>query len=92
MNAAQIVRAAMPMADDATIGHILWGRTAYPFCGPEDFARKLFKAASAWSRATAKRIRLCELCHRVARPGQWDCQHCHDALERIRAEDHSASI
>lgn len=79
----------MPMADDATIGHVLWGRTDYPFGGPDDFARKLYRAASRWSRCVAKRIRLCELCDRIARPGDWTCQHCDDALERIRANHES---
>ena len=86
IDAAKIVRAAIPLADDATISHVLWARTAYPFCGPEDFARKLYRAASRWARACAKRTRLCELCDRIARPGAWDCQECADALERNRAE------
>ena len=91
MNALRIVRAAIPDADEVLVSHILWGRTAYPFCGPEDFARKLYRAASRWRRAAAHKLRLCELCDNVALHGDWTCVDCNAAMERNRREHESQS-
>lgn len=91
MNARQIVRAAIPDATDEVASHILWGRTAYPFCGPDDFARTLYRAASGWRRACDHKLRLCDLCNRVAAPESWTCTSCDEGLARCRA-DHEQSI
>lgn len=78
-----IVRAAIPDADGALVSHIVWGRTCYP-CGPVS-ARDLYRAASAWKRASVKGIQLCDFCHRIAAPGATTCETCFSALERIAA-------
>jgi hypothetical protein len=73
-----VVRAAIPTADEALADHVLWGRTPYP-CGPTS-ARAIYRAASALRRAGARGVALCEFCHRIARPGEWECESCDAAL------------
>jgi len=80
--AAQIVRAACPEASDLEVDHVLWGRTPFPFgkVSPRD----LYKAASSITRASRNGLTLCEHCHRIARPGKWDCDLHHNILEGFR--------
>jgi hypothetical protein len=84
VTADQIVRAAIPDADDATVTHILWGRTPFP-CA-QVTAKELYRAASSWNRACAKKIRLCDFCWRIAEPGKWECRVCREGLDRCRRE------
>lgn len=77
MNAAQIIRAAIPDADDATVEHVIWGRSPWPFVRPA--AQHLYKAASGFKRATDKGIRLCDHCEAPAAANDWECRKCYDA-------------
>lgn len=86
IDAARIVKAAIPDADEDTIGHVLWARTAYPFSGPDDFARKLYRAASRWARAATNGVRLCEMCDRIAEQNRWTCAVCREGLDRVASE------
>ena len=82
MTYAEVIRLCIPDADDRLCEHILWGRTPFPM--RTVWAKELYRAASAWKRAGAKGVVLCELCHRIAEPKRWTCRHCEDALERAR--------
>lgn len=76
-----IVRAAIPGADDGLCSHIAWGRTPYPFAPLQ--AKDFYRAASAYRRAKEHGLTLCEHCHRIAEPGQWECKRCGDALRQM---------
>lgn len=78
MNAAEIIRAAIPGATDADVDHVVWGRTPFPFSPMT--ARVLYRAASRLQRATAHGISLCDFCDRIAQPGDSVCARCRDAL------------
>lgn len=83
MTPAQIVRAAIPGAEDDVCEHVLWGMTPFP-CGPIT-AQDIYRAASRLRRASAKGIRLCDWCHRIAMNG-WTCEVCQAALARASDE------
>jgi len=82
MTPAEIVRAAIPGADDSLCEHILWGRTPFP-CG-QVWARDIYRAASRWKRAEEQGNQLCELCDRLAAEGFILCDICNAALTRAR--------
>lgn len=82
LTTSDVIRAAIPDADDALCSHILWGRTPYPM--GTITARGLYKAASGFARAGANNRRLCDHCHREALSGKWECQRCQDVLEAAR--------
>lgn len=84
MTPADCVRAAIPDADESLIGHIIWGRTPYPFM--KLTARDFYKAASRFKRAGEHGIRLCDFCDNIAVDG-WNCQSCNDALARARSPE-----
>jgi len=64
MTVLEIVRAAIPNADQILAEAILWERTSYP-CGSVT-PRDLYRAAARFHRASAKGVELCEWCDRVA--------------------------
>ena len=78
---ADVIRAAIPDADQDLCDHILWGRTAYPF--EKLSAQKLYKAADRFRRANANGLRLCEFCDGLAMDGKWACEPCDLALKPI---------
>ena len=82
MDIRTIIRAAIPDATDEACEWILWERTPYPM-GAID-ARSVYKAASRMQRAANHKLRLCELCDRVAEPGKWICHRCEDFLTKAR--------
>lgn len=84
MTPAEIVRRAIPTADDALCEHIVWGRTPFP-CGAIT-ARDLFYAALRWQRAMRSGRRLCEMCDRLAMRNDWLCRPCDEALQRARRD------
>mgnify|MGYP001614447862 CR=1 FL=1 len=84
MNAQQIIRAAIPEADDALCEHILWGRTPFP-CSAIS-ARSLYLAAHRYKRASANKIHLCDFCDNIAAPNDTVCSECGSALGRVREE------
>lgn len=67
MNALAVVRAAIPGADERLVEAILWERTPFP-CGSVT-ARQLYVAAARYRRASAKGLRLCDLCDRFEDAG-----------------------
>jgi hypothetical protein len=79
MTPAEIIRKAIPTADDATCDHVLWGRT--PFPAGRITARTLYRAANRLKRASANGRRLCDWCDNLAVDG-WTCKACNDALHR----------
>lgn len=81
MTPAQIIRAAIPDADDATCEAILWGRTPFPMGAIT--ARSLYKAASGSVRAGRNGRQLCDWCNRIA-VNRWTCERCDAALSQGR--------
>lgn len=82
MTPADVVRAAIPGADDSTVEHVIWGRTSFPF--KPMTPRTLYKAARSWRRACENNIQFCDHCHRVAEPGLYECTGCREALGAVR--------
>lgn len=80
----EIVRCAIPDADDELCSHVLWGRTAFPFTRMT--ARTLYRAASRVRRAKEHGIELCTFCDRIAEPNSWECKGCSDALNAATAD------
>ena len=78
MTFAEVIRAAIPNADEATLDHVLWGRTPFPM--GKVTARSLYKAASAFRRACEHGVQLCDFCDRPAVKGCWTCERCAAAL------------
>lgn len=84
LTAADIIRAAIPDADDELCDFIVWARTPFPMTRTN--AREFFRAASQWRRAQAKGNQLCDRCDRIAEPDHWQCAPCRDALQRLVVE------
>ncbi len=82
--AAEIVRAAIPDATEATCEHVLWGMTPFP-CGSV-FPKQIFRAASRLRRAEANGVRLCDHCDQMAMLGEWLCTGCDAGLRAARRE------
>jgi hypothetical protein len=80
MRFCDVIRAAMPGADDATCEHVFWGMTPYPV--GRVTAQSLYRAASRLRRAGANNRRFCDWCHNLAQPGRWTCKSCDAALGR----------
>ena len=82
MTPAQIIRAAIPAADEGLVDHIMWARTPFP-CGRVT-AQSIYRAASRWRRAGERGVELCEMCDRLAASGSYTCAVCTAALSRHR--------
>lgn len=83
VTALEIVRGAIPGASLEEADHVLWARTPYP-CG-RITAQGLYRAASAWRRAAANGIKLCDWCHNKAEPqSSCLCDGCREVLARAR--------
>ena len=82
---SDIIKAAIPSADESICEHILWGRTPFPMRGIS--AKELFKSASGFNRANKKGNRLCDWCHCLAVEGKSECQSCYDALNNKDREE-----
>lgn len=78
MTGAQIIRAAIPGADDGLCEHILWGRTPFPV--GRVTARDLYRAASGFHRAAVKGVQLCDFCEKPVDPDAYVCERCSNAL------------
>ena len=74
MTFEDIIKQAIPDADEQLCEHILWGRTCFP--AGQITAKSLYKAAARWRRAWINRIRLCDYCDQPALAGEFECQ-CH---------------
>ena len=75
-----VIRAAIPNADQAECEFILWERTSYPFGLLT--AKDIYKAAYSFDRACKNHLRLCEYCDRIAQPDKYMCSKCEEALRR----------
>lgn len=82
MNAEQIIRSAIPNADDAIIDYILWERTPFP-CRTQS-ARELYLAAYRQNRAWANEIQLCDLCDNKVTNDGHVCDKCRSLLDSAR--------
>jgi len=78
MRAFEIIKAAIPNADDELCEYIMWTRTSYPF--DTITPKVLFSAARRFKRASDNKIKLCELCDRIADFDNCVCAKCHTAL------------
>jgi len=78
MTTHDIIRAAIPNADDETCSFILWERTPYPFM--RITAKTLYAAARRFQRAVNGGLRLCDFCDRMAENNKSVCAKCHKAL------------
>ena len=74
MTVQEIIKKAIPTADDRLCEYILWGRTPYP-CG-EISVRSLYRAANRWKRAQDNGHRLCEFCDRIVTSKMMVCPRC----------------
>lgn len=84
-----IIRAAIPGASDATVDHVLWGRTPYPF--KPLTARDIYRAASRCRRAGEHGLTLCDHCNRIAETGKWECKGCREGLESLNTDSSDTS-
>lgn len=73
MTFEEVIKAAIPGADAATVDHVLWGRT--PFLFAKITARELYHAARRMVRAGRNGHQLCDFCDRIAVDG-WTCEGC----------------
>jgi hypothetical protein len=80
MQVKDIVRAGYPDADEDTIEHILWCRTAFPFIGID--AKLLYKTARRYYRSLSKGYQLCECCDRIA-TNNGLCDKCYTVLDKL---------
>lgn len=78
MNKSDVVRAAIPDADEDLVSHIVWGRTAFPFV--KLTARSLYAAASRFRRANDSGKTLCDMCDRLAIDESFICADCSAAI------------
>jgi len=74
----EIIRAAIPDADDAYCEYVLWARTPFPFVNLT--AKDIYLAAYRLQRAANQNKRLCEFCDRIADKDQYTCTKCREAL------------
>lgn len=84
MQVLDIVRGAIPDADQCLAEHIVWCRTPFPFTKLD--ARAFYKAASGYRRASARGVTLCDHCERPANANGYQCQLCYDALNSARKQ------
>lgn len=81
MQTSEIIRAAIPGADESLCDYVLWERTPYPFASLT--AKDIYRAARRLQRAQDAGKRLCDLCDRVAVQG-YTCARCMGLLLKIR--------
>lgn len=77
MTALDIVKAAIPGADQDLAQHVLWARTPFPIGAVS--AHDLYRAASRYRRAIEQGLRLCDWCDRVC-GDELLCERCASAL------------
>lgn len=82
MRIQEIIRGAIPDAEDILCEHILWERTAYPF--KKLSAQDIYKAASRFKRAHDNAIELCDFCDNIAIPDAYLCQRCRAAIDNAK--------
>ncbi len=77
MTPYEVVRKAIPDADDDLCSFIVWGRTGFPaFWKTDNPACEIFEAARRWLRATTNGRQLCEFCDRQITDGKDLCPSC----------------
>lgn len=80
MHMQTIIQKAIPNATEEFCEWLIWERTAFPF--KPLTARELYKTASRVKRAKESQIRLCDLCDRIAEPGEYLCCNCKEVLKQ----------
>ena len=86
MTPHDIVRAAIPSADEDLCAHIILGRTGFPsFWKTDNPAREIYQAARRFSRAEANGRQLCDHCDNEVVGEIYVCLPCGIALGRVRA-------
>ena len=83
MNIQQIIKAAIPDADETVCDWILWGRLPYPFA--KLTAKDIYKAAHRFKRVDVKGKRLCDLCDKLVECDNWTCDTCKSSLSNAAA-------
>lgn len=78
MTFGDVIKAAIPGADEVVCDHVLWGRTPFPM--GKVTARSLYRAASRLRRATASKIQLCDFCDNRVLSGHFYCSRCCNSL------------
>lgn len=86
MTPHDVVRKAIPDASDSLCEYIVWGRTPFPFIGPPEIVKLIYRAARRYLRAEANNIVLCELCSNKAFDGEDLCFNCDQVLFWARFE------
>ena len=82
MQVNQIIRAAIPEANESECDYILWNMTSFPFGNVT--AKMLYKAASRTKRASNNNIMLCDLCDsKIDDDNGWVCQKCRGHLNNF---------
>ena len=76
----EIIRAAVPDANEEMCDWILWSRTPYP-CGNVT-AQSLYRAANRVRRCREHNRKLCEMCDRAITWNAHICSRCEAALAR----------
>lgn len=77
MTPREIVRKAIPDADDDLCEHIIWARTGFPaFWKTDNPEREIFEAARRFSRAVANGRQLCDFCDNQVADGETLCPSC----------------
>ena len=78
MNIQQIIKAAIPDADETVCDLILWERLPYPFA--KLTAKDIYKAAHRFKRVAAKGGRLCDFCEKLVERDNRTCDICKNSL------------
>ncbi len=87
MTFEDIIKQAIPDADEALCEYILWGRTCFP--AGTITAKSLYKAAARWRRANINFIQLCDFCDRPALAGEFECKHHRGTYNQVANGDSS---
>lgn len=81
-----VIRAAIPEADDNLCEWILWERTPFPFTLT---VRGLWTVSWRMKRVFDKGLKLCELCDRLAEEDNSLCKPCSKHFKERAHETHS---
>jgi hypothetical protein len=88
VNAFNVVRAAIPQAQEELVNYILWERTPFPVGSVS--ARDLYRAANRWERARKNGLTLCPFCNNKMEPEKFHCVSCQkhfDEIEQLRLQE-----
>lgn len=75
---SDVIKAAIPEADESLCEYMLWERTPYPF--GQVTAKSLYRAASRVKRARERKRTLCDFCDNEVTGEAHLCHRCETAL------------